>query len=109
MNEDYTAGVLKGIPLFCINRIYKVQVGPTSFTKVQYLFDFDNDYNVSIVEFINRDFSSGHQYEMMINIPGTGGNPIERGDEKDMHRLLTNVEQIVLSNNIKIKSIDNVI
>lgn len=102
MNEDYTAGVLKGIPIFCINRVYKIQEGPTSFTKVQYFFEFENNYSVSIVEFNDRSFSSGYQYEMLINIPDTGGNPVERGDAMDMHRLLTNVELID-----NIKYIDN--
>ena len=37
LDEDYTAGALAGIPIFCVNRLYKIQ-SIVSFIKIQYIF-----------------------------------------------------------------------
>jgi hypothetical protein len=90
-NEDHTAGVLAGIPVFCVNRVYKTKI-PSALHKVQYLFNFENGYSASIVEFVNRKFSSGCQYEIMVGIPGDSDRDVERGDEYDMHDILCEIE-----------------
>lgn len=100
LNEDYTAGVLTGIPIFCINRLYKTKT-PSPMHKIQYLFEFENGHGASIIEFTDRDYSGGHQYEALVNIPG-GENDIERGNEYDMHKLLCGIEELTV-----VKSIDN--
>ena len=101
LNEDYTAGKLKGIPIFCVNRVYKTRI-PSSLHKVQYMFEFGNGHGASVVEFNDRKFSGGCQYEMLANIPGVGGNDVDRGDEHDMHKLLCELEEMAV-----VKSIDN--
>jgi hypothetical protein len=101
LGEDYTVGVLRGIPIFCVNRYYKTMV-PSTLHKAQYIFEFENGYGASVIEFEHRIFSGGYQYEMLANIPGVGGNDIERGDERDMHKLLCELEQMHI-----VKSIDN--
>lgn len=99
LNEDYTAGVLAGIPVFCINRIYKVTT-PTIKHKIQYIFEFDNGYGASVIEFKNRKWVNHHQYELAVLKNGnicydseiTG--EVESGNEYDMHKLLCRIEQL---------------
>lgn len=98
MNEDYTAGVLAGVPIFCINRVYKTGV-PTSMHKIQYIFEFENGYGASIVEFVDRMFSGYQQYELGVldrhhNLCYDTGvtEDVERGDDREMHRLLCKIE-----------------
>jgi hypothetical protein len=100
LSEDYTAGVLAGIPLFCINRLYKVG-NSDQIAKIRYTFTFDNGYGASIVEFHERIFSSGCQYELavldkndMLCYDTYITTDVERGDEKDMYNLLTKIEQL---------------
>jgi len=104
MNEDYTFGVLTGIPIFCVNRVYKRINVPFVFTKEQYIFKFENGYSVSIVEFVNREMSGGHQYEMLMEVPGNKDD-VELGGARDMHKLLCEIEEI--SRTTDIKCIDN--
>jgi hypothetical protein len=66
-DEDYTAGVLKGIPVFCINRVYTES--PTSTFPVflkSYIFRFDNNYGASVISCKDRSFTQGHQYELAV-------------------------------------------
>jgi hypothetical protein len=37
LGEDYTAGILAGVPIFCINRHYVTGV-PTTMHKIQYIY-----------------------------------------------------------------------
>ena len=100
MNEDYTAGVLAGFPIFSINRVYKTGV-PTVMHKIQYIFEFKNGYGASIVEFVDRMFSGYQQYEL--GVLDRQGNlcydtsiteDVARGDDREMHRLLCEIEQL---------------
>lgn len=99
MNEDYTAGVLAGIPIFCINRIYRCLTNK-SHLKVHYYFTFENGYGASIVEFTDRMFSGGQQYELAVLKDGnivydtSITYDVERGDDREMHRLLCEIEQL---------------
>ena len=100
MNEDYTAGVLAGIPIFCINRLYE-KAFPTPMQKTQYIFKFENGYGASIVEFTVRMFSGGQQYELGVldrkgNLCYDTGvtEDVARGDDREMHRLLCEIEQL---------------
>ena len=43
LNEDYTAAALAGVPLFCVNRLYKSK-GSDQIAKNRYHFMFDNGY-----------------------------------------------------------------
>lgn len=101
LNEDYTAGVLAGVPIFCINRIYKNGDWATSHIKDKYRFMFDNGFGASIVEFVDREISDGHQYELAVI--GPGGSlvfdtdtfvDVERGDEYYMHEILCRIEAL---------------
>lgn len=105
-NEDYTAGVLSGIPIFCVNRFYKIddRMSHIRVQKVQYRFRFINNYGASIVEFYDRKFSGGCQYELavLVYIGDQSGiaydtnitTDVERGDAYDMHELLCRIENL---------------
>jgi len=99
LNEDYTAGVLAGIPFFCINRLYRCNEGSMAL-KVQYEFTFDNGYGASIVEFHDKMYSGGAQYELAVLrddrlVYDTYiTSDVERGNEKYMHELLNKIEQL---------------
>lgn len=109
-NEDYTAGVLAGVPIFCINRIYESNCqlllsnwAPlASHVKAKYRFNFDNGFGASIVEFVNREITGGHQYELAV-MGATGSlvfdtgiaADVERGNEYCMHELLCKIEALI--------------
>jgi hypothetical protein len=104
-NEDHTAGVLKGIPVFCVNRIYKTKF-TTILNKTRYKFTFDNGYGASIVKFIDKEYSGGADFEMAVL--DSIGEPIyttpitediERGDEYYMHELLCKIEALKAGDN----------
>lgn len=107
MNEDFTACVLKGIPIFCVNRIYKLDKTPSAFLVEQYKFEFDNGYGANIVEFVDKTGSGGCKYELaVLRYHGGDSNitydtdittDIERGDAMYMHELLSRIE--LLSSN----------
>lgn len=92
LNEDYTAGVLAGVPLFCVNRLYSYP-GPDQIAKHRYIFEFDNSYGASVVEFYDRRFSSGHRYELALLFNGGITDDICRGDEKYIMELLDRIER----------------
>jgi len=98
LGEDYTAGVLAGVPIFCINRHYVTGV-PTTMHKIQYIFEFGNGYGASIVEFVDRMFSGEEQYELGVLdrqcrlCYDTGiTQDVARGNDREMHRLLCEIE-----------------
>lgn len=99
-SEDYTAGVLAGIPIFCINRVYSKNLS-ISYRKTQCIFKFDNGFGASIIEFYDRDYSGGEQYELAV-LDGNGQliydtgitEAVERGDAKRMHELLCQIETL---------------
>ena len=98
-SEDFTAGKLKGIPVFCVNRVYKY-LGGDVLAKHRYRFEFDNGLGASIIEFNDRRFSSGHRYELAV-FNGNGdicntilSDIIERGDERYMLELLNKIEAL---------------
>lgn len=115
MNEDYTVAVLKGIPIFCVNRIYKLKKVPSTFLMEQYTFEFENGYGASVVEFIDKTSSGGYKYELaVLKYHGADSNitydtevteDIERGDAKFIDGLLTRIEK--LKGDWDINSIDN--
>jgi hypothetical protein len=98
LTEDHTSGVLKGIPVFCINRLYKFFV-PTVVISESYRFEFANGYGASIVKFTDSAFSGGHDYELAV-LDSNGSLTYEtyitadvcRGDQFEMNRLLDMVE-----------------
>ena len=100
LNEDYTAGILAGIPIFCINRFYKTDTG-MAHLKIQYRFSFPNNYGASVIEFNNRDFSGGEQYELAVLDHNNTlvydtdiTTDVERGDAMYMHELLCRIEKL---------------
>lgn len=98
-NEDHTAAVLSGLPLFCVGREYETSV-PSVIHKIQYRFSFPNGYSASVVEFVDKVFSGGEQYELAVLHVGeityttSVSMDIERGNEKDICRLLTDIEAL---------------
>jgi len=104
LNEDYTAGVLAGIPIFCINRIYKSDIEKHYIFKIQYRFRFENNYGASVIEFRDHNLSNGSQYELAVlkfeNNDGTitydtsVTTDIERGNDMDIHKLLIQIEEL---------------
>lgn len=115
MNEDYTAAVLKGIPIFCVNRIYKMKKAPVKFLLEQYTFEFDNGYGASVVEFVDKSDSGGHKYELAV-LKYHGGDSnitydtaittdVECGDAKYINELLGKIE--LLRGDWDINSVDN--
>jgi hypothetical protein len=106
LNEDYTAGVLAGVPIFCVIRLYKTEYPAASHIKKQYIFKFSNNYGASIVEFEDRKFSGGQQYELAvvkyidgsekgsINYDTDVSSDVERGDAMYMHELLDRIEAL---------------
>ena len=115
MNEDFTAAVLKGTPIFCVNRTYKMTRAPISVLLEQYTFEFDNGYGASIVKFIDKDMIGGKDYELaVLKYHGADSNitydtpiteDIERGDEYYMNKLLCSIEK--LRGDWDINSLDN--
>ena len=100
LNEDYTAAALAGTPMFCVNRLYKVGISD-QIAKYRYEFRFDNGYGASVVEFRDRMFSGGCQYELAVldadddlcyDTYITGD--VERGNDKDIYELLNKIEQL---------------
>lgn len=101
LTSDYTAGVLKGIPVFCINRLYKT-FDCGMLLAESYRFEFENGFGASVVKFKDPVFSSGQDYELAVigsNGELTYETPITsdvcRGDEYEMHRLLIQVELLL--------------
>lgn len=96
LNEDYTATVLKGLPIFLTNREW-AEFTPPAIIKVRYNVTTSNGYVVSIVEFHGQSFYSGHQYEMIVMdtpsglIDGECGN-IKHGSAIDIHNYLLELE-----------------
>lgn len=98
--EEHTEAALKGLPIFLIGRQYKsISNGTSLFKRAQYRFTINEDITISIVEFTDRAFSGGEDYELaIINKRGDieygcvmdgevlGG--IIRGDDKFMDRVL---------------------
>lgn len=106
MNEDYTAGVLSGLPIFLVNREY-VESTTLSIMKVRYIILLKSNYMVSVVEFYDRMISGGHQYEMMvIDTPFGKVNPNageeKRGSAMDIHRTLTELESYGVERNVSL-------
>lgn len=103
MNEDYTAGVLKGIPIFCINRKY-TSYPSTPMLKEVYLFKFDNNFGANVIGFKNKELFNGLNYEMTVFEFGDDNFPITRntaipnrllqGDAMYIHLLLTEIESL---------------
>jgi len=103
LNEDYTAAVLAGTPIFCVNRVYKKQPA-MNIIKEYYRFRFLNDYGASVVEFADTYFSGGCRYELAvlkydgeqysITYETKITSDVERGDAMDMHRLLCDIENL---------------
>lgn len=103
MNEDYTVAVLKGIPIFCVNRLYSYNIDEhrTPFIKNQYRFEFENGFGASVVEFIDRNMSGGEHYELAVLHTGEIDttivydtsiiDDIERGDEYYINELLDKI------------------
>jgi len=91
LDEDYTAGVLKGLPIFLVNREYNESTA-LSFMKVRYAVYLPNGYMVSVIEFYDRLNSGGYQYEMKI-ISDRVSYDIERGDAMFIHEMLTEIEK----------------
>jgi hypothetical protein len=105
LGEEYTAGVLQGIPIFCINRLYNVHNETVSLLCTRYVFKFDNGFGASIVDFKDKMFSGGADYELAVIECMPNGKhkityetevceDIERGDAKYMHELLTKIEAL---------------
>jgi hypothetical protein len=103
LGEDYTASVLCGIPVFCVNRNYECTLTRPTYIKHQYIFKFPNGYGASIIEFVNRSISNGAQYELCVSeVTRDGGfvityntsisSDVERGNALDMHELLNKIE-----------------
>lgn len=100
LNEDYTVAALAGIPLFCVNRLYKIGL-TDQIAKYRYEFRFDNGYGASIVEFHERMFSGGCQYELAVLDANNDlcydtyiTEDVERGNERDINELLNKIEQL---------------
>ncbi len=95
-NEAHTIAVLSGIPIFCVNRIYVNH--PTNITspigrRNHYRFELDNGYKVSVVEFVDRRFSGGHQYEALMS-KNSLFEDVERGNEHHIHDVLCQIERL---------------
>jgi hypothetical protein len=101
LNEDYTAGVLKGIPIFAINRKYMSVAFPTTIVSMRYVVTLKNRIEVSIIQFIDKAFSGGLDYEMLV-VEANGifidsekiydVNDVYRGSAKDIHNILSKLE-----------------
>ncbi len=98
MNEDYTAAVLAGLPIFLVNREY-VESTPLAIMKARYAIALHNGIMVSIVEFRDWDMIGGYQYEMMVldcNVPSFDydTSDAQRGSAKEIHEYLTKLENL---------------
>ena len=104
LGEEYTAGVLKGIPIFCVNRVFSSTVSRSILKANHYTFKFDNGYGASVVEFEDKEFTGGHKFELAV-LKYHGGDSnityetdittdVERGDEYYMHELLYKIEAL---------------
>ncbi|HEY6436119.1 MAG TPA: hypothetical protein VIY47_05990 [Ignavibacteriaceae bacterium] len=100
--EENTYAVLKDIPIFCLDRVYKTR-RDASFQKIQYLFNLKNGATASVVEFNDWKFSGGCQYEMLGEWPDDPSRDIDRGDAGVMDDLLTELENVVTSHIIAIE------
>lgn len=107
MNEDYTAAVLSGLPIFLVNREY-VESTTLSIMKVRYIIALKSAYVVSVVEFYDWTISSGRQYEMMVTDTPFGrvdlkdGMKFCRGSAMDIHRTLTELESYGVERNVSL-------
>ena len=105
--EDRIVAVLKDIPIFCMNRIYKLDTKPwpwSSLIVTAYQFEFDNGYGASIIRYRANEVS-GVQFELAVLgkdpmghfgvIYDTGVTAdIERGDAYYMYELLCKIEAL---------------
>lgn len=96
LNEDYTANVLKGLPIFLTNREW-FESTTLAFMKIRYGVLTANGYIVSIVEFHDKMISLGHQYEMLvIEVPSGPIDQdlidVQRGSAIDIHNYLLELE-----------------
>lgn len=98
LSEEYTAGVLAGIPLFCINRKFSLSSTLNmDGLGAHYNFEFANGYGASIIEFSDH-LKSFHKYELAVLETGivtfktSIGNPCQ-GNTMCMHELLTRIEK----------------
>lgn len=99
-NQDHVAAVLAGIPIFCVGRNYINRDKDNIIHIARYMFQFDNGYGASVVEFVDKDFSSGHKYELAV-IRGDDlvydtdiTNDVLRGDEKYIDDVLHDIEKL---------------
>ena len=103
-DDEYIIGKLKGVPRFCVGRMYQSGTNNRLNIKSQYVFKFENNYGASIVEFYDRFYSGGEQYELVVikytametNIvyDTSVTDDIERGDENYMDELLAKIERL---------------
>jgi len=69
---DKNYAKLKNIPEFCLDRVYSLTEGERTIQR-QYMFEFENGYGASVVEFFDKSFSGGHAFEVaMLKISADG-------------------------------------
>lgn len=114
--EDYTVGKLLGLPIFLVNRVYE-RLTRNSTIKIAYRFKFDNGFGASVVQFADKSFSGGHNYELgVLKISDYDDysltystditTDVERGDEHYINELLHDIERLD-ANGRKIKLIES--
>jgi hypothetical protein len=62
---DKIVAALQGIPVFCLGRVYSWIEG-WSMVRNQFIFRFENGFGASVVEFDDKSFSNGEDYEIAV-------------------------------------------
>lgn len=89
MQERLVMSRLTGVPVFCIDRIYRVGTGSEQ-VRSQWIFEFENTHRASVIEFADWSCSGGDQYEIFSSV--TGGNQ-DSGSAEHIDQLLQQIQQ----------------
>lgn len=104
LDEDYTAGILKGTPIFLIRRTYTAKISPTPLISIRYAVILKNKIEVSIIQFSNKMYSGEMDFEMMV-IKTNGifidsknaydSDDVYRGNANEIHNMLCKLESLI--------------
>jgi hypothetical protein len=97
--EKQVIARLRGVPVFLVGRLVKTTEHNVSIYRNHWHITFDNGFGASIVEFTNRNYSVGEDYELCVktashtsNFKTIIGNDILRGTDVYIDKILTMIE-----------------